>query len=101
MAATDPKGPIALKQFGELGPEAFDDIDVFKAAFSLGWVRAMYLEDDVAAGKQIALHGANEGIVRETLRLLLEKGLDIESMGLRGEFDGFEYDGTPEELGAL
>jgi len=101
MAATDPEGPIALTQFGELGPEAFDDIEVFKAAFSLGWVRAMYLEDDPAAGKQIALHGANEGIVRETLRLLLEKGLDIESMGLRGEFDGYEFDGIPEELGAV
>lgn len=98
MAATDPDGPIALTQFGQLGPDAFDDIDVFKAAFKLGWVRGMYLEDDVAAGKQIALHGANQGIVRETLRLMLEKGLDIESMGLRGEFDGYEYDGIPEDL---
>ncbi len=93
-AATDPSGPIAV-DISELGEIDMNDFRVFEVAFRRGWVRSFYIPDSDSSnslGFQIGLHGPNEETVRLTLKMLLEKGLKIDHVGMRGEFDKFEYD---------
>jgi GNAT superfamily N-acetyltransferase len=103
-AALDPRGPIGLnpEYYGGYDNVDIDDNRVFHDAFKKGWVRCGYINDHHSAhGTDLGLHGANRNIVMDTLKMLLEKGLEVASVGLRGEFDGFGYDGAPEEMGAL
>ncbi len=97
LAATDPEGPIAIDvtQFGGGDEIDIDDYRIFEIAFRAGWVRSHYLPDDNTGnplGSQIGLHGADEETVRLTLKMLRDKGLQIDHVGMRGHFDDFEYD---------
>ena len=101
--AVEPGSPVGLNadDYGGYDNIDIDDKRIFVDAFKKGWVRSGYMDDHPAHGTDLGLHGANREIVLETLKMLLEKGLEVASVGLRGEFDNFEYDGTPEDLGAL
>lgn len=99
--ALEPSSPIGLdpNDFQEL---EHDDFAVFRAAFNKGWVRSAYLvgTPNSPMGNQLALHGPNQRIVRLALWHLLDTGLDVDYVGLRGQFDGFEYDGPLDAMNA-
>lgn len=99
--ALDPDSPIPItpEEFGGYENIDIDDFDVFRAAFRHGWVRSSYIVAEGAhpLGNQVALHGADRETVEHTLQMLLDSGLDADYVGLRGEFDGFEYDGPIDE----
>ena len=95
-AATDPKGPIAIdmEQFGGMDQIDIDDFRVFKEAFARGWVRSWYEPDSGSnpLGSQLGLHGPDQETVETTLKMLLDSGLQVDHIGMVGEFDGFKYD---------
>lgn len=96
ISALDPNGPIAVKP-DEIDGEnkvSVDDYRVFEVAFRRGWVRSMYIPDDDGSplGSQVGLHGGDEETVRTTLKMLLDKGLQVDRIGMQGHYDDFEYD---------
>ena len=96
-AAVEPGSPIELDMadFGGYNAEGApaDNYQVFEAAFRKGWVRSFYIPDEGSPlGNQIGLHGPDEESVKQTLQMLLDKGLQIDHVGMRGQFDKFEYD---------
>lgn len=103
MSAVEADSPIGLDadDYGGIENIVTDDMRILRDAFKKGWVRSGYIEDHPAHGTDLGLHGATEEDVKKTLKMLLEQGLEVASVGLRGEFDGYEYDGTPKDLGAL
>ena len=91
-AAIDPDGPIAVDT-SELDSLQMDDFRVFEVAFRRGWVRSFYIPDEGSPlGSQVGLHGPDEETVRQTLQMLLDKGLQVDHVGMRGHYDGFRYD---------
>ena len=96
LAALDPNGPIGLdpEDFGGADNIDMDSFDVFRAAFNQGWVRSFYIPDDGSnpLGSQIGIHGADRETVETTLQMLLDSGLEIDHIGMTGEFDGYKYD---------
>lgn len=98
--ALEPDGPIALDR-SKFDSIDMDDTHVFEAAFRKGWVRASYIPDDGGPlGSQVGLHGPDEETVRLTLKMLLDKGLQVDHAGMRGHYDGFEYDDPLDAMNA-
>ena len=96
-AALEPNNPIGLtpEDFGGYDNVDIDDNDVFEAAFRKGWVRSSYMPDEEVGnplGSQVGLHGPDEETVKLTLKMLLDKGLEVDYVGLRGHYDKYQYD---------